>query len=145
LAYDLIKNAEKVITPLATAAIIVFAAGRLKNEPAIIAIPAATALKGSQLVIAFDILSFICNQTSTYNMEIQNKNFSRSIKKLDAAYLAITYCTSALWICVESLSLKQLSHLQRTGSLHPSHNSTISSSDPQALQSVSGILQHLLG
>jgi hypothetical protein len=41
------RNIEKVIAPLATAAVIILAAGRFKSEPAIIAIPAATALIGS--------------------------------------------------------------------------------------------------
>jgi len=46
------RNAEKVAIPPVTAANIVLANGRFKIEPAIIAIPAATVLRGSQLSIA---------------------------------------------------------------------------------------------
>jgi hypothetical protein len=64
LANDLTRNAEKVMTPLIIAADIVLANDRLKIEAAIIAIPAAIVLRGSQLLIACDILSFMfkCNR-----------------------------------------------------------------------------------
>lgn len=96
LVYDLIRNAEKVVMPLAMAAIAVLAAGRFKSEPAIIAIPAATALRGSQLVIACDILAcIICNLLSIIR-RFKIKIFLCLIKSEDAAYLASAYCTSAL-------------------------------------------------
>jgi len=52
LAYDLMSSAEKVVMPLMAAATSVLATGRFKNEPAMIANPAAVVLRGSQLVIA---------------------------------------------------------------------------------------------
>lgn len=71
------SSAEKIVMPLMAAATSVLATGRFRNEPAMIAILVAIVLRGSQLVIVCEILSFIiCNPRSSYNTEIQNKNFS---------------------------------------------------------------------
>lgn len=54
-----------------------------------------------------------------------------------AHYFAGAYIMTALWTWVESFSLMHALHNQRTGSLHPSHNSTTASSEPHDLHSFS--------
>lgn len=54
-----------------------------------------------------------------------------------ARYFAGAYIITALWTWVESFSLRHALHNQRTGSLHPSHNSTTASSEPHDLHSFS--------
>lgn len=133
---------------LAMAAVAILTGDRFKSGPTINTVPAATALRGNQPVIACDILSFfdiICNPPSLSEYKkFKIKIFLVRIKNRCRSYFASTYCTSAPCMCGESFSLRQLSHLQRTGWLHPSHNSTISSSDPHALHSDSMSWHHLL-
>jgi len=103
LVYDLIRNAEKVVMPLAMAAVAVLAAGRFKSEPAIIAIPDAIALKGSQFVIARDILSFIIRNLHSKLGGIKIKIFPCFIKMRMLltlhAHIALLLCA-----CGENLS-----------------------------------------